>query len=98
MVKTAVRLSSLLAITEIAHGGGVPKLLACEALDQGFVIGFAGCGDPHGAGFVYDPQVAVVDGPAAATPTTTPTPSPDDAIRCAARAGAGCAGVPRYAG
>lgn len=64
--------------------------------DQGYVEGYAWCGDPLADGFIYDPQAAIVDvDPTSTTvpstvPVTTPPPAPvpADAVP----------GTPTYAG
>jgi hypothetical protein len=64
------------------------------AFDQGFVEGYAVCGDPLADGFIYDPQVAAVsvtEAPPTSTTTTTTTAP-------ASKPATAVAGTPKYAG
>lgn len=75
-------------------GAGAWSLADSAEFDEGFVLGFARCGDPLGDGYYYDPQavdIDVVPEPPvvpSTVPATVPPAAPANAVK----------GTPTYAG
>ncbi len=66
--------------------------------DEGLVEGFAVCGDPFADGFVYDPQITVVDAEPVTPPTTPPTTPATTTPPAASTPASAVRARPTYAG